>query len=119
MLALAAATLASTILGGLLVRSHAQTGERDQSASFERIREAAGTSSTAFDLSAWTDTFIARGVTSPSGLVANDLAALPDSAAIRIYEPPTMVASLAERSPAAIILGALDLAWVLALILPL
>jgi ABC-2 type transport system permease protein len=124
MVGLQIATLAALFLGGLLVRAHARTGKRDEEASLERIALAAKTSSaaspiTAFDLSAWSDTFVARGATAASALVANDLAALPDSAAIRIYEPPSVVASLAERSPAAIILGALDLAWVLALIVPL
>jgi ABC-type transport system involved in multi-copper enzyme maturation permease subunit len=137
MIALMLSALASTFLGGLLVSMHQRTGARDESAARERIGLAARTSSasvvsaipgagtsstasvTAFDLAAWSDTFIARGATSPSGFVANDLAALPDSAAIRVYEPPSMVPSLAERSPAAIILGALDLAWILALVLPL
>lgn len=133
--------LAATVLGGALARAHRRAGERDTDTSYARILEAQASNgagektrtstaaslatrtssagATAFDLSAWSDTFVARGVTSASGLVAGDLALLPDSAAIRIYEPPTMVASLAERSPSAILLGTLDLAWLLALLVPL
>lgn len=119
------ATLGSIVLGALLVDVHERTGRRDQTASLERIALAArGTETsssavTAFDLATWSDTFVARGAGPASSLVALDLAALPDSAAVRIDEPPAMVASLAERSPPAVLLGAFDLAWVLALVLPL
>ena len=40
------------------------------------------------------------------------LAALPDAAVVRIYEPPTMVPALAERSPAATLLGTLNVRFV-------
>jgi hypothetical protein len=136
-------TLASVFVGGAVARTHRSAGDRDEGATWARIRESAGEAAvalrtstsaigsrpgaqagaasqiTSFDLAAWNDSFVARGDSPSTPLIAGDLALLPDSAAIRIYEPPTAVPSLAERSPAALILGTIDLAWLLALLLPL
>src|SRR5687768_14732643 len=88
-LALAAGTLAATLVGGAVADSHRETGARDADASRSRIRAAASSSvsPSAFDLAAWQDTLIARGVAPGAPLVAGELASLPDAAVIRIYEP--------------------------------
>jgi hypothetical protein len=121
MLALAFGTLAACLVGGAVAKTHRSIGERDAEASRDRIRAAATSSvaPSAFDLAAWQDTMIPRGLAPGAPLVAAELAALPDAAAVRIHEPPSMVPALAERSPAAALLGTLDLAWFLTLLLPL
>jgi ABC-2 type transport system permease protein len=118
---LAAGTLAACLVGGAVAETHRSIGARDAEASRERIRRAASSSAapSAFDLAAWQDTSIARGLGPAAPLVAGELASLPDSAVVRIYEPPTLVPALAERSPAATLLGTLDLAWFLTLLVPL
>lgn len=115
--ALAAATLAACLVGGAVARVHRRAGQRDVQASRRRI--AASRDRSAFELAAWQDTLIARGIGPLSFLAASEMASLPDAAVVRIYEPPTMVPALAERSPAATLLGTLDLVWVLTLLLPL
>lgn len=113
---------ASSVFFGQKIRSqHEELGVRDELASRRKISaaETASSTVTAFDLAAWSDSFVARGTTGASSLVAADLQSLPDSAALRIFDPPVLVPSFAERSPAAILLGTLDLAWLLALLAPL
>lgn len=114
-------SIASAILGRSIAAQHAMLGARDERATRDKLSaaETATATVTTFDLAAFQDSFVARGTTPASSLAASDLAALPDSAALRIVEPPVPVPSLAERSPAAILLGTLDLAWLLALLVPL
>jgi ABC-2 type transport system permease protein len=115
----ALATFIACILGGAVTQRHRIGGERDALASRERILAATSTGSrTAFDLAAWQDTLVARGVAPSTPLAAADLIAIPDAAVVRIYQPPSPVPALAERSPAATLLGTLDLVWVLILLLP-
>lgn len=119
-LALAAGTLIACLVGGAVTESHQAIGARDAAASRERLASKKSSATlSAFDLAAWHDTLIARGVGPTTPLVAGELAALPDAAVVRIYEPPAMVPALAQRSPAATLLGTLDLAWFLTLLLPL
>lgn len=114
-------SIAAALFGRAIAAQHAMLGARDEGATREKwiAAETATATVTTFDLAAFRDSFVARGTTPGSALAASDLAALPDSAALRIVEPPVPVPSLAERSPAAILLGTLDLAWLLALLVPL
>ncbi len=118
-LLLAVFSTSAAIFGQKISEQHAELGARDEEASRRKITAARTSTITAFDLAAWSDSFVARGTTERSALVAADLQSLPDSAALRIFEPPVLVPSFAERSPAAILLGTLDLAWLLALLAPL
>ncbi len=116
--ALFSASLASVVLGALLGAQHRAAGERDV-ASFAARLEAGAPEKNAFYLTAYEDVIVARGASADAVLAAGDLAALPDAAILRLSDPPTTIPSLAERSPSALLLGSLDFAWVLALLLPL
>lgn len=111
------ASLLSVGLGAALADHHRDAAALDVAA-FEKRLEAADEKS-AFALAAWQDLLVARGAGRSAALTAGDLSSLPDAAVMRLADPPAMVPSLAERSPSALLLGTLDVAWVLALLLPL
>ncbi len=115
--ALFVASTTSVALGAWLGAAHEDAGLRD-AASFERRLEA-GADKSAFAVSAYEDLIVARGAAPSAMLTANDLTTLPDAAILRLSDPPSMIPTLAERSPSALLLGRLDFAWVLALLLPL
>jgi ABC-type transport system involved in multi-copper enzyme maturation permease subunit len=109
------------ILGVALTIDQRDLAARDVAAGRARIAQLAkgAGEASALELGIFQDTTIARGINGSSGWVAADLAALPDTAVIKIDEPPVHVPAVAERSPAAAVLGTWDLAWFWALLLPL
>ncbi len=114
-------TLLACAIGGGVAKQHRLAGAKDESAARERVIASAKLPSpySALYLSIWQDNFVARGLSSGAPLVAGELMSLPDAASVRLYEPPKMVPTLAERSPTAALLGTLDLGWILAFLLPL
>jgi ABC-2 type transport system permease protein len=119
--ALCLATSLAGLLGAWLAADHAAAGQADLQAAQARIagRLTGEPPLTPVEVAAWEDTVVARGVSPLAALTAQDLAALPDAAAVRLTHPPAALATRAERSPAAALLGTFDVAWLLALVLPL
>lgn len=111
-------SIVSVAVGVMIADGHRSAGHADRQA-FERRLEKDAAEKSAFELAAWQDVIVSRQVDRTAALTAGDLATIPDAAILRLSSPPTLVPSLAERSPSALLLGTLDVAWVLALLLPL
>ncbi|MCB9649329.1 MAG: ABC transporter permease subunit [Deltaproteobacteria bacterium] len=119
--ALFVATAAAGLLGARLAAAHVAAGQADLEAARARVeaRMRGDAPLSPVETALWEDTVVARGVAPLAALTAQDLAALPDAAAVRLTHPPTALAARAERSPAAALLGTFDVAWLLSLVLPL
>lgn len=116
------ATLLSCGLGTLLTAEHQMAARSDVAAANARMTKLLSDPDnprSLLEVALWTDTVVARGIPALAALSAGDLDALPDAATVRLNEAPRLVPPRSQRSPASALLGTFDLAWLLALLMPL
>ncbi len=116
------ATLVACGLGTLLTAQHQEASQADVVAAnlrLDKLLSDEDNPRSLLEVALYSDTVIPRGVPALAALSAGDLDALPDAATVRLNEAPRLVPPRSQRSPASALLGTFDLAWLLALLMPL